>query len=164
MSKVDEEDLVCITSQIRTIHCGLYHFLCACSEQFLKKNHLKVLQSSARERLNAFSVIIWEEADKSIIMEEKRCVVTRSVCPRHCKQCLKTFEKFLQAATRTFKWVNAILNWDTNMVFSDIYANVITWNPFCDVGNCFFLLCFHAGCDLRAWIVHTQRESFHIIL
>lgn len=103
MSKVDEEDLVCITSQIRTIHCGLYHFLCACSEQFLKKKHLKVLQSSARERLNAFSVIIWEEADKSIIMEAKRCVVTRSVCPCHCKQCLKTFEKFLQAATRTFK-------------------------------------------------------------
>lgn len=23
-------------------------------------------------------------------------------------------------------------------MFSDIYANVITWNRFCDVGNCFY--------------------------
>lgn len=49
------------------------------------------------------------------------------------------------------------------MVFSDIYANVITWNPFCDVGNCFFYYVFTQAvtCELG---LCTQRESFHIIL
>lgn len=47
-------------------------------------------------------------------------------------------------------------------VFSDIYANVITWNRFCDVGNCFFYYVFTQAvtCELG---LCTQRERASIL-